>query len=317
LEDDQKWLAEIMQIGLIAGVADVTALDVSSGTYQVRKRGAQTCLTGGVITAVGGVHGTLPAGVRPEAMIIRPNPNPTRLGEPIHFSQSVDRGAVVVNADNQVVGLLYDEVLLADVNGNQLFHGVATPIRLVLDQLKTALGVQLEVAITTTIDQVQTTSNRVITPDRSRVPGMAPRQPRRAAAPEIDDADLDPTGAMGRLEELLAQSSVGRLVIAMWSEHNHEVRHLIDHNRKVATVWHRIGGPALLQALVRAFHSPSLTVPATLNGQPTSACLDRLTHILCKYGSPRLQTDVERIRPLLPPLGGMSFSEILAAFSRS
>lgn len=316
LEEDQRWLAEIIQIGLVAGAADVTALDVSSGTYQVRKRGPETRLTGGVVTALGGVHGTLPAGVRSEAMIIRPNDNPSRPGEAIHFSQSVDRGAVVVNADNHVVGLLYDEVLIPDVNGNQLFHGVATPIRLVLDQLKTALGVQLEVAIAAGIDQVQTTSNRVMTPEGSIVSGRVARRGRRTVL-QIDAADMEPSDAVGRLEELLAQSGVGRMVIALWNEHNDEVRYLINHNRRVATVWHRSGGPALLQALVRTFHSPSLTVPTTLSGQPTSACVDRLSRIFCKYGSPRLQTDVANIRPLLPSLGGLSFTEILDAFSRS
>jgi hypothetical protein len=101
----------------------------------------------------------------------------------------------------------------------------------------------------------------------------------------------------------------------MWSDHHGEISYLIDHNRRVATMWHRSGGPALLQALIRAWHTPSATVPSTVNGLPIATCFDRLARALSQYGSPGLQADVATLRGLLPPIGGLSLAEIIAVLN--
>jgi hypothetical protein len=119
-------------------------------------------------------------------------------------------------------------------------------------------------------------------------------------------------GVFARLRDELSESPAGRLAIAMWTEHRTEITHLINHNRKVATVWHRSGGPAFLQALVHVFRVPSAIVPATMNGVPLAMCFDRLARVLGKYGSPGLRVDVANLHPRLPPIGGLSLPEILA-----
>ena len=316
LKDDQRWLAEIMQIGLIDGTASVTAADVDTGLYLVRKRGIATRLTGGVVTAVGGVRGTIPAGVRPEAMIIRPNPNPSKPTEGICFSHFLDRGALVVNWFNKVVGLLYDEIEIVE-SGRKVVHGVATPIHIVLDQLKNSAGVDVQMAKAEKPDQVQTAIARQAMPPEAAMPPVAETpQPRREPIPGFAAPLPVPAGAFARLREELSRTPTGAFAMSMWLRHGREIRDLIDHNRRVATVWHRSGGPALLQALVRAVHVPSAIVPATINGVPIAEGIDRVAHVFRKYGSPDLQEDVAQLQSQLPPIGGLSLDEILAAVQR-
>jgi hypothetical protein len=307
LEDDQQWLAEILEIGLIDGVDTFDALDISMDIAHVRKYGAGTRLTGGKVVALGGVHGTLPAGIAANAMLIRPNPNPSRPGEDICFSHFVDRGAVVVNSNNAVVALLYGEEPVIEPSGQRIVHGVAAPILAVLDQLKTALGgVALTVGKATLVDDVRTTSSRVIA-DRGKS-ALPPLRPRVAGPP---------AAVLAHLQSELSRSATGQLIIARWLEHQREIRHLVDHHRKVATVWHRSGGPALLQAILRALHSPDVVIPTSINGLSIAASLDRLKRILCKYGSPALGADAEHVHSLLPDIGGLSFPEIVASLDRS
>ena len=306
LEKDQPWLAEVMEIGFLAGTADVTVDEINSGNYQVRKRGIGSRLTGGVVTAVGGVAGVLPADVAqsdPHAMLIRPNPNPLKPNTTICFSTLVDRGAVVVNAKNKVVGLLYGEKEI-DVNGVTIVHGVASPIQRVLDALSSQPGVKFELATATFPGNKHTTTARAITEHETALP------------PIVSDEALvrdDIAAALDWLRAELSRSVAGRLAIDLWSTHRGEIQGLIDRNRKVATVWHRTGGPALLHAFTRAVQTPSSIIPASVNGLPTSACLDRLALAFKRHGSPSLHADISRLATTLPAIGGLSLTDILAA----
>ncbi|HEY1307860.1 MAG TPA: trypsin-like peptidase domain-containing protein [Vicinamibacterales bacterium] len=303
LRDDQSWLAEVMQIGFLEDTASVTVDEINSGTYQVRKRGTGSRLTGGVVTAVGGVGGVLPANVRSDAMLVRPNPNPLKPDTDICFSTLFDRGAILVNAGNKVVGLLYDEVEIVE-NGVKVVHGVATPIQLVLNALNALPDIEVELATANAPDKKHTTTARTIADHDFALP------------PLVGDRPLSPNdsgAALDRLRAELSQSIAGRLAIDLWSTHRGEIRDLIDHNRRVAAIWHRSGGPALLQAFTRALHTPSSIIPASVNGLPTSLCLDRLAAAFRRYGSRPLDADVSRLRSALPAIGGRSLVDILAA----
>jgi hypothetical protein len=300
VKDDQKWLAEIMQIGLIDSIAAIDPFFINRGDYQVRKRGAGTRLTGGIVTAVGGVAGTLPPGVRADAMIVRPNPNPSRPGQAICFSHLVDRGALVVNSFNQVVGILYDEVDIPD-GGVTIRHGVAMPMQIVLDALKNVAHINVVMATANAPDVVHTTNTRTMTEiDASTLPLIAP----------ASGQDL-----VTELPDEISHSLPGRLAIALWIDHRAEIRHLIDHNRKVATVWHRSGGPALLQAAIRAYHTPSLTLPATINGLPIADCVARIASVFRKHGSASLQSDIDHLYSVLPPLANRSLRDLVAGLA--
>ncbi|CCQ90846.1 hypothetical protein NITGR_430013 [Nitrospina gracilis 3/211] len=320
MDDGMKWLAEVLQIGYIKGIHTVTPAEVSSGTYQVRKRGAQSRLTGGVITAVGGVHGTLPAGVNANAMLIRPNPNPSRPGDDISFSHFGDRGAVVVNEDDKVVGLLYDEIEIPSGSSGRILYGVATPIQIVIDQFNSVDSVQITVATATQVDDVQTASNSSMVAVADNA-GSTVFRPQPQASPVIflptREAAPVGVGAYARLKQDLSLSGTGRMIAAVWKKHQEEISHLIETNRRVATVWHRSGGPAILQALVRVFYTPSARVPQQINGEPLSDCIDRSNSIFNKYGSESLRRDLTLLKQALPDIAGMTYREILKLFEEN
>ena len=98
---------------------------------------------------------------------------------------------------------------------------------------------------------------------------------------------------------------------AAWHDHQQEIRALIDRNRKVAAVWRRAGGPALVQAFLRALRAPSEALPVVVNGLPMAACLDRIGAVLTKYGSAALGAELARLRARVPLVGGLSLDDIL------
>ncbi|HYT77206.1 MAG TPA: hypothetical protein VEL79_20790 [Vicinamibacterales bacterium] len=303
LANDQKWLAEILRIGTVIGVG---VLDATSLSENVRKHGAHSRLTGGTIVAIGGVAGTLPPGVRPDAIVVRPNPNPFHPDQDLCFGRFTDRGAVIVDHFNSVLGVLYDEVDIPD-NGRHLIHGVATPIRSVLDALKVASGVAVAVATAATPDQVRTTSSMQAVPSDAVHPARR-RVPVRVVSPAAD-AGSNATD----LQRALAGSRGGRWILASWLAHRDEIRRLIVENRRVAARWRLGGGPALLQALIRSMYADSATIPASIDGQPIAACISRIAGVFLPYGSAALRVDVARLRAVLPPIDGLSYSELVSA----
>ncbi len=103
---DCKWKAEVFDIGPLAGEHPVDGTE--AGTHPaVRKRGARSRLTGGVIDSVGTPRDRRTASSYPNAMIIMPNAEPgaRRRRGPYLFGDHGDSGAVVVNDANQVVGV--------------------------------------------------------------------------------------------------------------------------------------------------------------------------------------------------------------------
>ena len=274
LSAEQKWLPEIMQVGLLNGVRDLTA-DPLPDELPVLKQGGSSGLTGGVITKI---DTTIPPFVGQPTIVIRPNPNAAAPGQPLYFSQFNDRGAVVVDQSNKVVGVLYGELSVTDAGGTH-FHGLAAPIKEVLAALAAQTGTDVSVPQASAIDDVRTAVARVA------------------------------EGARGRVEVTDAPPAFP----APWRDHQREIQTLIAHNRKVAAMWRRHGGPALTQALFRAFHAPAEAIPLFVDGLPLAGCLERLSGVLCKYGSAELRASLARLRAIVPAVGGFPFTEVLAA----
>jgi hypothetical protein len=288
LEKDQAWVPEIEHIGPVRGHSSA---DVDN---KVMKYGAGTKLTGGTVVHID----PLPDDVRPKVLadsfLIKPEFDPSAIGsnEDVHFSRFADRGAAIVDLSRRVVGILYDNVMIADADGRKVFYGVAARIDEALQALATHAGVAVEIDATDKADDVRIASARV---------ALESIEP----APEWSEV----------LPEHLTVLPATQLLESAWREHERELRDLVDRNRRVATAWHRCGGPEMLQAIMRASQVPDSTLPANFNGQPASACLDRLAHTFEKFGSATLRADIARIRSLLPSPGGLSLTGWLDALN--
>jgi hypothetical protein len=111
---------------------------------------------------------------------------------------------------------------------------------------------------------------------------------------------------------LLAQPS-GHYWGALVSRHFDEVLRLINSNRRVATVWHRNGGPALVRAALAFAERPDeANMPEVVNGESTSEQWARILASWRHYASPALAADIDAHREVLLALPGRPLHFILS-----
>ena len=80
-----------------------------------------------------------------------------------------------------------------------------------------------------------------------------------------------------RFQQFVLQFPAGHHWAALVSRHFDEVLRLINTNRRVATIWHRNGGPALVRAALTLAEDPArASIPAGVGGVPLALPLDRI-----------------------------------------
>jgi len=84
----------------------------------------------------------------------------------------------------------------------------------------------------------------------------------------------------------------GEHMAAAISRHFSEVRRLINSNRRIATLWHRAGGPCLLRHLL--YGTIDAPAPVSVEGESRHQYLRRCFDLVACYGSPRLRGSLER-----------------------
>jgi hypothetical protein len=343
-----KYVFDIVDIGFIEGPYTLTLLDAAVD-YPVRKRGIRTRVTGGIVISVDG-NGT---GAE-DLIIIRPNSVPgEQAGNIVFFAAEGDSGSALVvdgtlPGSCKVAGLIRSRMptraelqaqglpvppLPAD--GIERIHAYAMPIVKVLERFADDANENIDVVVpsATQKGQVHTVPGGSIvavpaevaeritadTADRGAFVGdeaadgglRAPVGRAWFAEGRPRDADL------AALREGLDATVTGRLLITFWLDHQDELNRLVRADRRVAIVWHRGGGAAIMQLFVRMVGRPELALPETVGGRPLLDCLDELIAVLAARGSARLRADMERVRRVLPDVGGRTLPEIMFALGAS
>jgi hypothetical protein len=327
LSAGEKWVAEILDIGLVKGTHVLTAIDAVVNT-PVRKRGVRTRLTGGIVTDVGGLD---PSG--DISVLIQANDNPDRKpNELLFFVEQGDSGSVLVDDDNKVCALLYArEPTRAEVtaqggtpaplppDGIERPKAYAYPIDDVLTRFANGTpGLPLEVATATQANQIH------------KVPGASMvAVPAELTATVADDDFLGeglrapvgrpwfagsppPAETVAAVRAQLVESAAGQLLAELTDRRRAEVTRLVRTDRRVAIAWHRGGGAALFQLLLRMMARPEVEMPSTIAGTPVLDVVDDLIRILSERGSPGLATDLRLGRAVLPDPAGRTLPEIMA-----
>jgi hypothetical protein len=329
-----KWVAEIRGIGTVAGSRPLTAVDAVVNTA-VRKFGVRTGLTGGVVTDVGAIDttGTL-------NILISPNDNTARLaGEALFFVERGDSGSALMDDDNKVVALLYARELTRaetiaaggtpaplPADGIERLKAFAWPIADVLARFAAGTPpLALAVATATAANQVHKVPGASLVAVPAEMTAVVAAEPAAflgtARAGELRApvgrpwfaADLPPADAVAAVREELARTATGRVLYDLVDRHREEVTRLLREDRRVGVSWHRGGGAALFQLLLRMLSRPELELPETVYGTPVAELLDRLVAVLAERGSPGLGVDLRRARAVLPDVAGRTLPEILAA----
>lgn len=110
--------------------------------------------------------------------------------------------------------------------------------------------------------------------------------------------------------DVLGQHPAWNLCAALVSQHFDEVKRLIDTNRRVAAVWQRNGGPALVRSIAFADRQPDPPNPASLEATQLIPLITHLLKMLARYGGETLRADVARYAPLMRALPGASWDEL-------
>ncbi|MCB0576359.1 MAG: S8 family serine peptidase, partial [Saprospiraceae bacterium] len=125
----------------------------------------------------------------------------------------------------------------------------------------------------------------------------APGAPRTPAAPPADPAFAvhfnGPVEDMRSLRKEFQSLPGSRFYQDLVASHFHEVRNLINTNKRVATVWHRNGGPALIRMGMQAAFQPDKPLPVEWEGVPISERIERISAIIKRYGSGQLIRDLD------------------------
>jgi hypothetical protein len=318
LDPGSQWKADILEIGSVAGKHTITPTE--AGTHiAVRKRGARSGLTGGTIDSIGATKNV--DGITfNNTIIVAPNPDTSQpVGTPLFFDQHGDSGSALVNDANEVVGVVF-AVPNPDPPPNAGYHGLVTGWALPIDDLIAAVlahnSLQVDVAVGVLPGIVNTVPGAPMVAVPPEVVPVLTGSREPVSVPIGGLAiDAPPEEALARLQRDLDRSDRGRALITLWLEHQTELLRLLNSNRRVATVWHRSGGAALFQVLVRMLSESELALPTALHGQPLTSCLDRLYAAFDRFASPELRADLARAHDELPDLGGLSYSGICTALA--
>jgi hypothetical protein len=289
LDSGTEYLAEVEEIGLLTGMHTITSQEAATLTYQVRKRGERTRLTGGTVQAINVVDST---GNDPDdraylnGIRIRPNPDPNNAARFVRWSNHGDSGSAVVNDAREVVGLHFAR----SGEAGQVGWGTAFPIADAFDAFRTQNSLNLAVAVAT----------------QAGVPLRATGAPAAAPAARTDRPAVAP-----ELEAELSGTAEGRLMTSLWLRHSREAYDLINSNRRAATLWHANHGPTVVNSLLRSRIDRRTPLPRELDGKDVDLCIQNILDALARYGSDDLRDGVRLWRSHLPRLAGRSYDDIV------
>ena len=111
------------------------------------------------------------------------------------------------------------------------------------------------------------------------------------------------------LRQRAGAGPVGRLLLALVSEHVDEVRRLVDTDRRSLVAWHRMHGPALLRSALDNFAAEA-PIPRYHGDQPVADGLGRLLDALADAGSPALRRAIHDHRKLLLAVPGAGLTDL-------
>lgn len=242
----------------IESVARVAQSDLNApGDYVVYKVGRQTSRTKGAVIDVAAVAD----GCQRLIEIAAAEPDCDGIDR---FAWDGDSGSAVINAQNQLVGLLF-AVLDEDASRAYACH-----IHPVMDRLG-------------------------ITPITVADPPVGPAGKAREDVQGFFDGVNETIPLRERLLATPKGAEIYREVLAQRAE----VVALVNHRRPVTVAWHRSQGPAFLAHGVESVRNPGHLVPREIEGVARETLARRMAASLAEHGSPGLKASMERWLPFV------------------
>jgi hypothetical protein len=193
------------------------------------------------------------------------------------FSIHGDSGAVLINASNKIVGLIFAG------GRNVAVHGAPQPFVTLANHISdvfTALNIRIPYAQ----DVVVTAGERLMD------------------VPSVHEAPI-PEPYRALRQRLLRHENTARL-FALGERHADEVTQLVNHCKPVTIAWHKSQGPALLATVMGAIRDGHDQLPASVKGVAPHEAVERMRAALGQYGSAALRDHFSRteVAPLIDQL---------------
>lgn len=254
--DFVNYTNEILSIGWIAGTnATVTVGDV------VRKFGKSSELTTGTINAISAATSVTDPGAPGGSRIMS---GQIRVTSPAGqtFSIAGDSGSVLVNANNEIIGLNH----ASNSAVGPLHVTMATPIATVM----TTLGIAI---------------------DRTGTADTIPLSANVEGNPVLDETDLAPFLHSGETES--APPFLNKFLDSV-ENHLSEIMNLINNNREVKVVWNKNKGPAFTGHLQKGMKEKNHKIPFEIEGVSRVQLALSISFALEKNGSPALKSWIDK-----------------------
>lgn len=186
----------------------------------------------------------------------------------LRFSDEGDSGAAIITDQGKLVGILHTAA--GQPQPGQPLDSVACHIAPVLDALKVT----------------PITKAHPVSDNRAAVTTMV------EVAAKTDRGRSQSIQLRERFLSLPEGPSAWQLI----DKHRIEVIRLVNHNRRVAVVWHRNQGPAFLNRAINNARDPQETIPGQIEGITRKALLGSMGDVLAQQGSPELREAIESYR---------------------
>ncbi|MFO8001910.1 MAG: hypothetical protein R6U46_11745 [Marinilabilia sp.] len=276
IKPDVDFVNEILGGRRIEGIAPLKAHPVSGEMVPaleddpVKKVGARTGYTEGIVKRVG-----VPVNVENSDDSI------TRFTDQIEFEHKDgsdkkvidkgDSGSVLLNEDNQVVGLI-----MAGLVDSAPYDGTANNI----------YNVVHEDVMNITINQSPAAGG-----DTAMVEYEA--QAIQSLI-DLDDENRYYQKYFDRYQQLLESTSRGRDLLRCLKQHAPEIKELVNHNRQVIVAWQRHQGPAYVALVVRKLKMDDESLAKQINDIKLYDLLKSMHEVLNKTGSEALILDINK-----------------------
>jgi len=298
LNPGMTYVADIIDIGAVAGTRDLTVDDVTAQT-RVQKRGVVTGLTSGIVKSVTYTGQAVDLfrdvnRVTEMQIWIQADPQFPR------FTNEGDSGSALLDMSRNVVGLMYG----GDPRGAPSpINGYACPIA----------DVQTELGITILTAQTRGDAKTV---------ASSANEARPPLTGETDEVSI-PIGGMGirfapgggriyrDARETALRTAIGAQYSALYDQHGSEVREILATHRRTAAVWRREGGPEIVQNLARSVREPARPFPAAIAGRPLAERVYHIADALREHASPGLARALDAHEAELAQLAGKTYRQLI------
>lgn len=186
----------------------------------------------------------------------------------LRFSDEGDSGAAIITDQGKLVGILHTAA--GQPQPGQPLDSVACHIAPVLDALK----------VTPITKAHPVSDNRAAVTTMAEVAAITDRGRSQSI----------------QLRERFLSLPEGPSAWQLIDKHRIEVIRLVNHNRRVAVVWHRNQGPAFLNRAINNARDPQETIPGQIEGITRKALLGSMGDVLAQQGSPELREAIESYR---------------------